>query len=85
MSTTSRRKKRGKRAKLRAAPAHEGDGILCPFCKKRGAVYDGDRRYYCPSCKKLFDDDPDEGGDYSAYHASWRLERQEREKRHVNR
>ena len=27
-----------------------------------------------------FDDEPEEGGDYSAYDPSWRMEREEREK-----
>lgn len=38
---------------------------LCPWCHNRRYVYeDGDRNYFCARCKRIFDDDPDEGGDF---------------------
>ncbi len=38
----------------------------CPKCGKLDRVYeDGERNWFCTACKWSFDDDPDEGGDYS--------------------
>ncbi len=38
----------------------------CIQCKSNSHVYhDRDRNYFCTSCKIEFDDDPDEGGDWS--------------------
>ncbi len=38
----------------------------CPKCGKNSCVYeDGERNFFCTVCKVSFDDDPDEGGDYS--------------------
>lgn len=38
----------------------------CPRCGRKNRVYlEGYRNYYCSRCKIVFDDDPDEGGDYS--------------------
>jgi hypothetical protein len=38
----------------------------CPSCGDNRAVHEeGDRNYYCTNCRKAFDDDPAEGGDYS--------------------
>jgi len=34
--------------------------------------------YYCYRCKMQFDNDPDEGGDYSDWNPAARLEREER-------
>jgi len=34
----------------------------------------------CPWCKRLFDDSPDEGGDFSDRNPAVRLEREERRK-----
>jgi len=49
----------------------------CIRCGSNRAVYhDGDRNYYCTSCKIVFDDEPDEGGDWSN-RPSQRLEREE--------
>lgn len=54
----------------------------CPSCAGNGAVYEEPSGYFCRTCQKAFDDDPDEGGDYSEYDPSWRLQRQEaKEKR----
>lgn len=53
--------------------------VRCPRCKR--AVKKGERSdYYCPSCDALFDDDPDEGGDYSDFNPAARIEREERRK-----
>lgn len=54
--------------------------MKCPFCRSNRPVISGDRNYYCPDCKKLFDDSPEEGGDYSDRNASARIEREERER-----
>jgi DNA-directed RNA polymerase subunit RPC12/RpoP len=37
----------------------------CPFCGSKKTYAEGHRNYFCMSCKRGFDDDPDEGGDYS--------------------
>jgi len=50
----------------------------CIRCGSNAAVYhDGDRNYFCRTCKICFDDDPEEGGDYSMYDPAWRLQREE--------
>lgn len=37
----------------------------CVRCHDNRSVYeDGDRQYYCRLCKIVFDDEPDEAGDY---------------------
>ncbi len=42
------------------------DTPKCPWCKTAKHVYeDGDRNFRCLQCNRLFDDDPDEGGNYS--------------------
>lgn len=48
----------------------------CPQCHVR-TVAQADW-FVCPKCKGMFDDDPDEGGDFSDRDPSARLERQER-------
>jgi ribosomal protein L37AE/L43A len=36
----------------------------CPRCgRKKTVPHDGDC-WYCPGCQSVFDNDPDEGGDY---------------------
>ncbi len=56
-------------------------GPKCPRCKSTASVVEsGDRNYWCNDCKCLFDDDPNEGGDYSDINPAVRLERQERNK-----
>jgi transcription initiation factor TFIIIB Brf1 subunit/transcription initiation factor TFIIB len=52
--------------------------MRCPFCNSKKVVPNGDREHFCKDCKKLFDDDPDEGGSYSDRSPSARMERQER-------
>ena len=55
--------------------------IPCPWCKTSQFVYEhGEREYFCRQCRRLFDDDPDEGGDYSSRNPAARLEREERRK-----
>lgn len=57
------------------------DPIPCPWCRTREHVYPhGQREFFCGRCKRLFDADPDEGGDYSD-DPSRRAERQERQSR----
>lgn len=54
----------------------------CPRCNRRKSVVqrlDGD--YLCTHCSAMFDNDPDEGGDYSERNPAARLERQERKRR----
>lgn len=50
----------------------------CPFCNSKKVVPNGDREYMCTSCKKYFDDEPDEGGSFSDRDPSARMEREER-------
>ena len=52
----------------------------CPFCssKKVAVLEKGPRAMYrCCGCEALFDDEPDEGGDYSSKDPSRRMEREE--------
>jgi len=50
----------------------------CPWCGRRKSVSQaGEGQYWCSHCKRLFDDDPDEGGDYSDRNPAARLEREE--------
>ena len=51
----------------------------CPRCRtaKQSTRHDGDM-YYCSRCGGLYDNDPDEGGDYSARNPGIRIEREER-------
>lgn len=50
----------------------------CPWCRGQ-AIASGDRLWQCTSCKRLFDDDPTEGGDYG-HDPAYRLQREERER-----
>lgn len=51
----------------------------CPRCgNNRNSVPNGTRQWYCKRCKGLYDDMPNEGGDYSDFNAGVRLEREER-------
>lgn len=49
----------------------------CPFCGTRRVAQGPDRTYRCGRCGSWFDDDPDEGGDYSNRNPGARLEREE--------
>jgi hypothetical protein len=51
----------------------------CIKCKRTDQVYEeGDRNFWCKRCKIVFDDAPDEGGDFSDRNAAARIEREER-------
>lgn len=50
----------------------------CPACSSRDSEpHDGDC-FYCRKCGGIFDDSPDDGGDYSDFNPAARLERAER-------
>ncbi len=54
--------------------------MKCPFCNsKRIDVIDKPPHgvFRCTDCERLFDDEPDEGGDFSSRDASRRMEREE--------
>jgi ribosomal protein L37AE/L43A len=52
--------------------------LACPRCGQRKRITAlGDGTYLCASCGAWFDDDPDEGGEYSNRNPAARLERQE--------
>ena len=57
------------------------DPIPCPWCKTAKHVYaHGEREFFCSRCKRLFDNEPDEGGDWSDRNPAVRLEREERQR-----
>lgn len=51
--------------------------VRCPRCHRPQAKRGPDAIYWCENCRCQFDDQPDEGGDYSDRDPSWRLEREE--------
>jgi ribosomal protein L37AE/L43A len=53
--------------------------VACPGCGKRFPKRGPDAIYFCGKCRCQFDDDPDEGGDYSS-DPSKRIEYQEAKK-----
>jgi rubredoxin len=56
----------------------------CPRCGRRKSVQPqgscGDL-FRCTKCGNVFDNDPDEGGDYSDRNPAARMEREERRKK----
>jgi len=52
--------------------------VRCPKCNRQYPQQRPDTIYWCNHCRCQFDDDPDEGGDYSDRNPSARIERQER-------
>lgn len=50
--------------------------VKCPKCGRKQPHLGSDAIYWCPNCRMQFDDDPDEGGDYSN-NPTRRAERQE--------
>ena len=52
--------------------------VRCPRCGRRQPRQRPDTIYWCPNCHGQFDDDPDEGGDFSDRNPAARLEREER-------
>lgn len=52
--------------------------VYCPSCQT-GQFRRGDGTvYHCGKCGGMFDDDPEDGGDYSDRNPAARLEREER-------
>ena len=51
--------------------------VRCPGCGGKQPRKLRDSIYWCDKCRCQFDDDPDEGGDYS-WDPTRRLEREER-------
>jgi ribosomal protein L37AE/L43A len=52
--------------------------VSCPRCSRKQPRRTPDAIYWCENCRCQFDDDPDEGGDYSSRNPAARLEREER-------
>lgn len=53
--------------------------MTCPWCGKHKTVQQWSKGvYHCTWCKRLFDDDPDEGGAYSNTNPAARMEYEER-------
>ena len=50
----------------------------CPFCGSRRVCELSKNLYRCATCDAHFDNDPNEGGDFSSRDPSARLEREER-------
>jgi len=58
------------------------EAISCPWCGTAKHVYPhGERECWCSRCRRLFDADVDEGGDWSDRNPTARLEREERRKK----
>ena len=55
-------------------------GPKCIQCGRIKAVQKTADGYHCTHCGTFFDDEPDEGGDYSFHNPAARLERAERNK-----
>jgi len=49
----------------------------CPWCHSRKKVYMVPAGYQCLRCDRIFDDQPDEGGDWSDRNPALRLMRAE--------
>ena len=54
------------------------DKPKCPRCGRVKAVQKAGGFFHCNGCGATFDDDPNEGGDWSDRNPAARLERQER-------
>lgn len=59
-----------------------GDGKVsrprCPRCGTPQTAEQEQTTFFCNRCRMEFDNDPDEGGDYSSRNPAARMERQER-------
>lgn len=55
--------------------------VKCPQCGRIKAVQKAGAFYKCNGCGAVFDDEPEEGGDYSDRNPAARLERLERRSR----
>jgi ribosomal protein L37AE/L43A len=56
----------------------------CPGCGRRKSVVRAGDLFKCTKCGALFDDDPDEGGDYSDRNPAARIDRMERRRGSAN-
>ena len=55
------------------------NAVRCPWCHRPQQRFnDRSHQYWCAHCQRLFDAEPDEGGDYSARNPAARMEREER-------
>lgn len=52
----------------------------CPCCGNRSNIQCIAETFKCLRCGGLYDSEPDEGGSYSEFNPSWRMEREERER-----
>lgn len=53
--------------------------VKCPKCgRAQPKTLSADGIYWCNHCKMQHDDDPDEGGTFSSFDPSARIEREER-------
>ena len=52
--------------------------VRCPRCGRPQPKRGADALYWCTYCRGVFDNDPNEGGDWSDRDPSARLEREER-------
>ncbi len=52
--------------------------VECPGCGRSQPYQRPDTIYWCDVCQCQFDDQPGEGGSYSSYDPSWRMQREER-------
>ena len=59
--------------------------VACPRCNRMQKARTHDSIYWCSHCQCQFDNDPDEGGDFSSRDPSWRLEREERRQQKTRR
>lgn len=58
----------------------KGPQVKCPKCgRPQPKTLSADGIYWCSHCKMQYDDNPDEGGDYSNFDPSARLMREERQ------
>lgn len=54
--------------------------VRCLKCKRPVGPMRSNGFYWCERCRIMFDDDPNEGGDYSDRNPLARLEREERKR-----
>ncbi len=61
--------------------------VRCPQCRRKYDYREGNSEvYHCGHCDVDFDNEPDEGGDYSMHNPAARLEHEERrQQRKLNR
>lgn len=58
--------------------------VACPRCRRKQPVREDAAQYWCDECRVLFDDAPDEGGDYCT-DPTRRIERQEEQADRIRR